>query len=123
MPMNNWEQVRTVVEQVLRQQRVTSRDHNGDMCFLTAYQIAVLIDKLNPTLKGDMAIGGKDEGGNGKRSFSQQIAWHLSHDVNNGGFDDTIEMRFFSRAGLDAFIFGGGNEPSANEFSMFRLKK
>ena len=123
--MKNWEQIRPVVEQVLRQQRFTnSGNHHGKLCFLTAYQIAVLVDEHDNTLKGDLPIGGEGMGGeSNSQSFAQQIALCLSRDISKNLSDDTIEMQFFSRAGLDAFTFDGGKVPSANEFSMFKVKE
>ena len=121
--MKNWGQVRPVVVEVLKQQRFTnSGNHYGKPCFLSTYQIAVLVDNRDSTLKGNLPIGGEGEGiVSNNQSFAQQIAWHISDDINNKNADD-IEMRFFSKAGLDAFTFRG-KEPSANEFTMFCIKE
>jgi len=88
--------------------------------FLTAYQIAVLVNSHDTELKGDLPIGGK--GGGPGSSFAQRIAWHLSDDYkNNGAWDNRLDMKFFSIDGLDSFTFDNGHVPSANEFSMFSL--
>ena len=123
--MQDWDQIQPAVEQVLRKQRFTnSGDHNGDPCFLSAYQIAVLVNKINPSFKGDLPIGGKGMGGDENRSFAQQIAWFLSKDINDNGSYSKFDRQFFSLDGLDidSFKFNDGNVPSMNEFSMFRLK-
>jgi hypothetical protein len=128
--MQDWDIIRGAIEEVLREPRYK----NGQRCFLTAYQIAVLVDRGDSTLKGSLPLGG--EGAGHHSSFAQQIAKNLSSDVNNG--DTSIEMRYFSLDGLDSFTFGkdsstannekppkenGGYSPSENEFSMFRLVK
>lgn len=92
--------------------------YNGEVCFLTAYQIAVLVDKNNATLKGSLPIGGKGVGG---ESFAKEIAFYLSKDINEDYFNQRLEIHFFSTLGLEDFLFDGGNKPSASEFSMFRL--
>ena len=122
--MKNWEQVRPVVEHVLGEQRYSSSgDHKDKFCFLTCYQIAVLVHSQDGALKEeDLPIGGKGEGGDDNRGFAQQIAWHLSRDINQRAYNDSIEMAFFSQVGLDKFTFDVDKQPSANEFSMFRIK-
>lgn len=116
--MQDWNRIRPLVEKILRQQRYTnSGNYNGTPCFLTAYQIAVLVDQEDRTLKGNLPIGGV---GVGHDSFARRIAWHLSDDINKDIFDGKLEIQFLSLAGLDDFTFDGGNRPSTDEFSMFR---
>jgi hypothetical protein len=120
MQMQEWGQIRPVIDQVLREQHYSnSGNYHGEQCFLSAYQIAVLVNAQNNALKGELPIGGE---GVGPSSFSQQIAQHLSGDINKGD-GNGFEMQFFSLAGLDAdaFTFNGGMSPSSKEFSMFRL--
>ena len=120
--MKNWNEIKPVVEQVLRRQRFSnSGDHYGERCFLTAYQIAVLVDKQDCSLKGTLPIGGKGEGGEENRSFTQQIAWHLSKAVNDNDYNGLLERQFLSTEGLDSFTFDGGKSPSSNELTMYRL--
>ena len=110
---------RPLVKEVLSQARYSSTgNYNGEPCFLTAYQIAVLLNKTDRTLKGTLPIGGE---GVGPDSFARQIAWHLSQDFNNKVFDNKLEIQFLSTDGLDSFTFDGGHKPSLSEFSMFRL--
>lgn len=117
--MQNWNLIRPVVAQILRQQQYkNSGNYNGTPCFLTAYQIAVLVNIQNSTLRGTLPIGGA---GVGPDSFARQIAWHLSDDFNKNVFNGSLEIQFLSLAGLDIFTFDGGQIPSADEFSMFRL--
>ena len=121
--MQNWNNIRPVVERVLEQQRVTNNEnYRGEPCFLTAYQIAVLVDRQDSTLKGDLPIGGQGEGVEKNDSLSKQIAWHLSKAVNDGVFDGRLERRFLSLKGIDSFVFNEVNTPSASEISMFRLR-
>lgn len=118
--MQNWNLIRPIVDQIFRRQRYrNSGNYNGTPCFLTAYQIAVLVNKQNSALRGTLPIGGE---GVGSDSFARQIAWHLSDDVNKNIFNGSLEIQFLSIDGLDIFNFDGGHEPSANEFSMFRLQ-
>jgi hypothetical protein len=118
--MQDWNIIRPIAEQILRQQRYTnSGNYNGEPCFLTAYQIAVLVNQHNPALKGTLPIGGV---GVGPDSFARRIAWHLSDDVNRNVHNGNLEIQFLSIAGLDEFRFDGEHHPSADEFSMFRLR-
>jgi hypothetical protein len=106
--------------QILGQQQYrNSGNYNGTPCSISAYQIAVLVDAQNPNLRGNLPIGGA---GVGPLSFAQGIAWHLSREINDRTMPG-LEIQFFSIAGLDGFPFDGGNQPSSNEFSMFRLTK
>jgi hypothetical protein len=117
--MQNWNIIRPIVAQILQQQHYTgSGNYNGTRCFITAYQIAVLADRNNPTIRGALPIGGRNVGFND--SFAKQIAGQLSKEVNNGTFPG-LEIGFLSIEGLDSFTFDGGHIPSNDEFSMFRL--
>lgn len=117
--MIDWIIIRPIVEEILSHARYSSSvNYNGEPCFLTAYQIAVLVNRTNPSLKGSLSIGGETEVPD---SFSRQIAWHLSKDVNNNVYEGRLEIHFLSLNGLDSFIFDGCHRPSLNEFSMFRL--
>lgn len=117
--MEKFEKVFPWVEKVL----FDTRNKGGEHCFLTAYQIAVFVDKVNPCLKGDLRIGGKGQGDENTQSFAMQIANRLSRSINDGSCPE-IELAFFSLNWLDegGFTFDGGKVPSANEFSMFRWK-
>lgn len=124
--MKNWNEIRPKIEEILSQQRVTTDGgHKDELCFLSCYQIAVLLAKYYPELvEEELPIGGKGEGCKANnQSLAQQIARQLSTDINKNQDNDPIEIRFFSRAGLSAFKFDDDNEPSLNEFSMFRIKK
>jgi len=118
--MLDWEIVRPVAAQVLRKYRYSSAgsSQNGTPCFLTAYQIAVLVDRINPSLKGNLPVGGEDTGPD---SFAKQIATRLSNDVDSNLFGGGLIKQFFCTSGLDDFTFNGGHKPSTNTFSMFRL--
>lgn len=118
--MQNWNLVRPLVAEILKKQRYNnSGNYNKTSCFLTAYQLAVLVNAKDPTLRGTLPIGGTKVGPN---SFARQIAWHLSDDINKNVFNGNLEIQFLSLKGLDAFTFDGGHVPSADEFSMFRLR-
>jgi len=121
--MMDWNLVRPVVAQVLRRQTYTnSGQYHGERCFISPYQIAVLVDRINPALKGSLPVGGE---GTGPDSFARRIAWHLSDDYNQNAFNGSLEIQVFSCEGLDGnrkgFLFDGGNVPSPEEFSIFRL--
>ena len=117
--MTEWIVIRPIVEEILSHARYSSSgNYNGEPCLLTAYQIAVLVNRTNHDLKGSLPIGGENVGPD---SFSRQIAWHLSQDLNNNVYEGRLEIRFLSLNGLDSFIFDGCHRPSLNEFSMFRL--
>lgn len=119
--MSDWTQIRPIVKQLLENERNSSSGkYNGERCFITAYQLAVLVAKENTNLKGNLPIGGK---GVGPDSFSRQIAWHLSQEIDGEYFEGKLEIGFFSQSGLDEFSFDGGHKPSLNEFSMFRLRE
>jgi len=118
--MQNWDLVRPVVKQVLREQRYPkSGAYCGEACFLTAYQIAVLVNNRNDQLKGNLPVGGK---GVGPDSFAKQIARRLSEDVKENFFDEKLEIRFLSLKAIESLVFNGDNEPSVPEVSMFRLR-
>lgn len=118
--MQNWTLIRPLVVEILKQQHYTnSGKYIGTPCFLTAYQLAVLVNEQNPTLKGTLPIGGA---GVGPNSFARQIAWHLSDDISKEVFNGDLEIQFLSLSGLETFTFDGGHVPSDNEFSMFRWK-
>ena len=119
--MRIWNAIRPIVERILREQRyMKDGNYNGEYCFLTAYQIAVLVNMQDATLRGPLPIGGE---GVGPDSFAKQIAWHLSDDINRNVFKGNLEIQFLSIRGLDSFTFDSGNSPSVNEFSMFRLRQ
>ena len=114
MNENYWsENIYTIVERVLEQ---SGEYENGDRCFLTAYQIAALVNEALPEEERVYPIGGK---GSGPDTLAQRIAWYLSNDEQ---IKDRLERRFLSTKGLAVFQFGGENKPSASAFSMFRLK-
>lgn len=118
--MQNWNLIRPLVVDILKQQRYTSSgNYNGTPCFLSAYQLAALVDKQNSALKGTLKIGGA---GVGPDSFAREIALHLSDDINKNVFNGNLEIQFFSMSGLDTFTFDKGHVPSEHEFSMFRWK-
>lgn len=117
--MQNWDSIRKIVTEILQQEKYKgSERYTGTPCFLTAYQIAVLVNEKEPSLRGTLPIGGA---GVGPNSFAQQIARHLSDDFNKNVFNGSLEIQFLSLAGLDMFTFDGGKIPSTDEFSMFRL--
>lgn len=122
--MKSWDEVRPIVEEILKQQNYTnSGDHHGERCFLTAYQIAVLADKYDQSLKGHLPIGGAGHGNDANnKSFLQSIAWHLSKDVNKNTFNGLLERQFLSLKAIDPFVFNVIDIPSVSEVSMFRLR-
>ena len=124
-----WVEIRRHIVNILSEEWYRKRGkHYRKPCFLTAYQLAVLLTKFLdaedpdlPDLRREMVdnVGGK--GTTGPNSAANQIAWHLVKDLN-GGCND-IEHQFFSLSGLDknGFMFDNGEVPYENEFSMFRI--
>lgn len=104
-------------------------EHNRDMehCFISAYQLAVLLDKnyrpLLDSLNYPKNIGGKSLGTHD--SLAKRIANDLSKEINNNSQSD-IEIAFFCTNELEQFSFrdekGILREPSNDCFSMFRCK-
>ena len=110
--MENWAEIRECINGILRRQH-----HHGTRCFLTTYQIAVLVNEKDNSLRGELPIGGMNAG---RESFAGKIAKCLSNDIKRNEADG-LEMRFFSMNGLDSFSFDNGNVPSGSECSMFRI--
>lgn len=124
--MQNWSLIEPIIEDILTSLPYTkSEGYQGNYCFLTAYQIAVLVNKRDRTLRGHMPVGGVNEG---RTTFAQQIAKQLSAEIkNNTQLGSRLEIQFLSIVGLDEFTFNGtntqptnSNSPSLNQFSMFR---
>jgi hypothetical protein len=120
--MRDWKLfVRPVIAEILRQQHYDNNNsnYNNASCFISSYQVAVLADRQDSTLRGNLPIGGEGVGG---CSFAQKIAWHLSDEINrHTAFGNQLEIQFYSRTGLEAFTFNDGRIPSTNEFSIFRI--
>jgi len=116
----DWDIVRPIVARVLRKYRYRSSgsSRDGTPCFLTAYQIAVLVDSDYPELKGNLPVGGEDTGPD---SFTRKIAMRLSNDVDSNFYQGGLIRQYFSTEGLDGFTFNGGHRPSDKTFSMFSL--
>ena len=113
MERKYWEnEVRPVVIEVLNE---SGKYENGEQCFITAYQIAALVNKKRADIESEFPTGGE---GAGPGTLAQGIARYLSDDEY---FEGKIERAFLSVKGLDAFKFSGANVPSNEAFSMFRL--
>lgn len=115
--MQNWNSVRPMIEEILGQYKYTQRKHD-EYCFLTAYQIAALLDKKDPAIKGCLSVGGDGDGA----SLAQQLSRQLATDINRERDACCVELAFFSIAGLDSITFADNQTPSNCEFSMFRLR-
>jgi len=96
----------------------------NETCFLTAYQLAVLLYENNKALI-QSANCPKNIGGMGEKdqnSLSQYIARNLSQYSKKENSD--IELRFLNITGLEQFSFLDEKKilsmPSKNCFSMFR---
>ncbi|MDD4773227.1 MAG: hypothetical protein PHZ09_06430 [Eubacteriales bacterium] len=111
--MENWDVIRSYITNIL-----LTQNYNGTRCFLTAYQIAVLLDEQNPNLKGDLPLG--ELGIETSNSFTKQIAWRLSEDIKKNRING-IEKLFLSTKGLESFDFNKEHIPSAKTFSIFRI--
>lgn len=118
----SWKVIRSEIVEILKS---ASRYENGETCYLSAYQIAVLLYKNQSLIQGFSGpknIGGKGEGKH--TSLSQYIAKSLSNDIDKGLI--SIERAFFNTYGLKEFLFldekGVTKEPSNECFSMFRYR-
>lgn len=109
----DWNQILPIVDCILGQET-----KSGDNCFLSCYQIAVLVDKVDSSLRGNLPIGGKGAGC--ENSFSSRIAKKLKSESGR------YEMRYFSKVGLHKFEFIDEEDnvrtSSEDRFSMFRLR-
>ena len=119
-------EIKNAVIAVLDSIKPYESGNRNENCYLTAYQIAVLLlkDKKIKKYMSDngypINIGGKGEGS--YNSLSRAIAKDLA------GESDTFDMAFINiTKGLEQFSFidekGRLSEPSVESISMFRLKK
>lgn len=123
-----WNSISDKVMEVLKK----AHRYNGQRCFLTAYQIAVLVVKNNGgaipkyNSEGEGSLGGKGEGDH--NSFSKYIAGNISRCINqkNNTEWNNVELGFLSTEELKQFSFEDEKKilrtPSSETFSMFRLK-
>jgi len=99
--------------------------HRDENCYLSSYQIAVLlledkkIKKLLSDINYPMNVGGAGDGSH--NSLAQTIAKDLAK------IPEEFEIAFLNKKGLHQFSFidekGILSEPSVQSFSMFRLKR
>lgn len=107
-----------LIEILQNAKRYVSKTRN-ESCFLSAYQLAVLLNKNHKALirssNCPSNIGGKGEGE--QSSLSQYIASILTE-------DSRVEIGFFNTEGLEQFSFKDEknilSQPSNECFSMFR---
>lgn len=130
--MNNkkdWDIMRNELVEILKEAEQYHSENYDQTCFLSAYQLAVLLNKRNRKLILNSSypknIGGKGEGS--YNSLAQYIANSLSRDIKNShndSFKDVVTMEFFNTSGLEQFYFldekGIISQPSNTCFSMFR---
>ncbi|MEA4972439.1 hypothetical protein SDC9_162387 [bioreactor metagenome] len=120
-----WQDIEKEIKEILKNADHYKNEKRDESCFLTAYQLAVLLYKnnkksiINSTCPSN--IGGK---GDGKYiSLSQYIARRLAEKIESGSILD-IELKFFNIEGLEQFSFldekGILSQPSNSCFSMFR---
>lgn len=122
----NWDSVRDELVDILKEAEQYHSENYDKTCFLSAYQLAVLLYKKNRTLiKNSITpknIGGKGDGS--YTSLSQYIANSLSRDIKSGPLKEIIAIEFFNICGLEQFSFldekGNLSQPSNTCFSMFR---
>ena len=96
-------------------------------CYISAYQLALLLDKNNrsllDSLKYPKNLGGKGLGKH--KSLAQKIAKDLSAEIKKKLRSD-IEIAFFCTNELEQFSIRDEKhilrEPSSDCFSMFRCK-
>jgi hypothetical protein len=123
---NNWEVIRGEIVEILKEAEHYHSENTDKTCFLSAYQLAVLLYKKNKTLIKNSScpknIGGKGEGE--YNSLSQYIANSLSKDIKNGPLTGIVSHEFLNISGLEQFSFLDEkkiiSQPSNICFSMFR---
>ncbi len=118
---SDWPILRKKLVEVLKEAEQFHSGSDDKKCFLTAYQLAVLLYKKNKSLVISSScpknIGGKGEGS--YDSLSRYIANMLAKDLQKD-----IKVEFINISGLEQFSFrdedGIIKEPSNTCFSMFR---
>lgn len=120
----DWDSMRDELVTILKKAEQYHSENYDMTCFLSAYQLAVLLKesaqiKISSIPKN---IGGKGEGS--YTSLSQYIANSLSKDIKNGPLKGIIAIEFFNKSGLEQFSFLDEkrilSQPSSTCFSMFR---
>lgn len=128
----DWDAIRDELIEILKEAEQFHSENYDKTCFLSAYQLAVLLYKRNKNLVINSSffnnIGGKGDGS--KNSLAQYIALSLSRDIkrtDEASLKDEVEMAFFNTSGLEQFSFldekGIISQPSNTCFSMFRYKR
>lgn len=120
---SDWPILRKELVEILKEAEQFHSGSDNKKCFLTAYQLAVLLYKKNKPLVINSScpnnIGGKGEGS--YNSLSRYIANMLAKDLKK----DVI-VEFLNISGLEQFSFrdedGIIKEPSNTCFSMFRYR-
>lgn len=121
-------QLLEAIKEILENVEMYGNDKkNMKRCYISAYQLAILLDKNNRPLLDSLGysqdIGGKGLGTHD--SLAKRIARDLSAEFNNNLQSD-IEIAFFCTNELEQFSFRDEKdilrEPSGKCFSMFRCK-
>ncbi|MDR2174564.1 MAG: hypothetical protein LBO82_01330 [Synergistaceae bacterium] len=103
------------VIELLRGCRYTGGNRD-EACFLSPYQIAVLLVENG---LADKKIGGR---GQGSGTLAEEVALNLSKYVDTNSAPK-LERGFFSIKGLEKFSFDGDKEPSSETFAVFRIEE
>lgn len=115
------EKVRTILAEV--EQNAKLVDHHFNPPFITAYQLAVLLEEKEAGIASKL---GKQLGGKGTgeyHSVAQYVAKELSSRISKGEIED-IEGAFLDVRDISKLNFPKDIESSANErLSLFRLKE
>lgn len=118
---NNRVEIGNALIGILRNTKHYVSETRDETCFLSAYQLAVLLNKHHKALIRNVNcphnIGGKGEGEHS--SLAQYVARILAE-------DSRVEIGFFNIEGLEQFSFMDEkkilSQPSNQCFSMFRYK-
>jgi hypothetical protein len=123
--------VETKVVDVLTAVRPASNPRLGDGPFVTAYQLAILVDGRYPEVRqalGDVPIGGAGSGA--RTSLAQYLAERLAAEIRSRGDDYRIAGATLSRVHLGELRFRvsgrddirGSNAGAGYDLSLFRLR-
>ena len=128
--MSDWDRLGIVdaVRDVLRTVEYVRPQHHFGRPFLTAYQLAIAVDRARPDIRQRLGlhIGGRGIGQ--PNSFTQYLAGQLSWRIQGGEVTD-IEGAFVSDRNLEDILFRGPDGAVASsltgsgyDLSMFRLR-
>lgn len=130
--MSIWEthDVEGKIREILSEVKYRSNpNHHFGTPFVTAYQLAIELNKRYPAISNELGYKVGGQGTNEQNSLSQYIALQLSRNIKSGRTQD-IEGAFLSNSNLNDILFNNNGEKltssltkSQYDVSMYRLVK